>query len=447
MRAHLVGVVGELDAAGLAAAADLHLGLDDDRVAGRVGLGDGLVDGVGRRRPGSPGCRSGRSTACPGTRTDPRSGLLSVTRPSAGPRSSAPGAPTCCLAEWPSPRHTGSSCRRPSTLPGAPPGPGVRSPERLRSPFARAVVPVLGGIAVIALIFARHVGHRRLDLARRRRTHRSAGAVDVPGRRRRGGRRHRSPRTARSCSPASTRRAASARSSSTTRATTRHGWQPTGRYPADATPPARSTRCSGTERVHRLRRPPARRHRSRPAAEGVHPVVDERPTLSIDLSGVSEPHRRPPDRSRLVTLRLNGRLVTHVRRYREPRRPDRPSPRRKSDRRRRWLHYRRADAFRRRTVGAHRRSAPSGGSYQPGTSVVLDVADAPQESRSYEWQASGTTTSAEPSGSSYRLAAGAAGSAVEYTVVAKDAAGAESARASFTATVGSAADVSRTGRR
>ena len=45
--AHLVGVVGELDAAGLAPATDLDLGLDDDRVAGRVGLGDGLVDGDG----------------------------------------------------------------------------------------------------------------------------------------------------------------------------------------------------------------------------------------------------------------------------------------------------------------------------------------------------------------------------------------------------------------
>ena len=46
--AHLGLVVGELDAAGLAAAADLHLGLDDDRVAGLVGLGDGVVDRVGR---------------------------------------------------------------------------------------------------------------------------------------------------------------------------------------------------------------------------------------------------------------------------------------------------------------------------------------------------------------------------------------------------------------
>ena len=86
------------------------------------------------------------------------------------------------------------------------------------------------------------------------------------------------------------------------------------------------------------------------------------------------------------------------------------------------------------------------GPYQPGTSVVLNVADAPTGVAAYEWQASGTTI-AGASGSSYRLAAGAAGSAVEYTVVAKDAAGAESARASFTATVGSAATVSRTGRR
>ena len=52
VRAHLVGVVGELDAARLAAAADLHLGLDDDRIAGGFGGGDRLVDGVGRRRPG-----------------------------------------------------------------------------------------------------------------------------------------------------------------------------------------------------------------------------------------------------------------------------------------------------------------------------------------------------------------------------------------------------------
>jgi hypothetical protein len=44
---HLVGVVGQLDAAGLAPATDLDLGLDDDRIAGRIGRGDGLLDRVG----------------------------------------------------------------------------------------------------------------------------------------------------------------------------------------------------------------------------------------------------------------------------------------------------------------------------------------------------------------------------------------------------------------
>ena len=47
VQADLVGVVGQLDAAGLAAATDLHLRLDDDRVAGHLGGGDGLVDRVG----------------------------------------------------------------------------------------------------------------------------------------------------------------------------------------------------------------------------------------------------------------------------------------------------------------------------------------------------------------------------------------------------------------
>ena len=42
--ADLVGVVGELDAAGLAATTDLHLGLDDHRVADALGGGDRLVD-------------------------------------------------------------------------------------------------------------------------------------------------------------------------------------------------------------------------------------------------------------------------------------------------------------------------------------------------------------------------------------------------------------------
>ena len=44
VRAHLVGVVGELDATRLPASADLHLGLHDHRVARLVGLNHGLVD-------------------------------------------------------------------------------------------------------------------------------------------------------------------------------------------------------------------------------------------------------------------------------------------------------------------------------------------------------------------------------------------------------------------
>jgi O-succinylbenzoate synthase len=43
----LVRVRGQLDAARLAAAPDLHLRLDDDRVAGGVGLHDRLVHRVG----------------------------------------------------------------------------------------------------------------------------------------------------------------------------------------------------------------------------------------------------------------------------------------------------------------------------------------------------------------------------------------------------------------
>ena len=48
MGARLVGVLGDLDAAGLAAAADLDLGLDHARVADPLGRGHGGVD-VGRR--------------------------------------------------------------------------------------------------------------------------------------------------------------------------------------------------------------------------------------------------------------------------------------------------------------------------------------------------------------------------------------------------------------
>ena len=46
VQAGLVGGVGQLDAAGLAPPADLHLGLDHDRIAEPVGGGDGVVDGL-----------------------------------------------------------------------------------------------------------------------------------------------------------------------------------------------------------------------------------------------------------------------------------------------------------------------------------------------------------------------------------------------------------------
>ena len=48
----LHAVLGHLDAAGLAAAADLHLRLDDAGVADLVGRRDGLLDGGGRSAGG-----------------------------------------------------------------------------------------------------------------------------------------------------------------------------------------------------------------------------------------------------------------------------------------------------------------------------------------------------------------------------------------------------------
>ena len=50
--ARLVLVLGDLDAAGLAAAADLHLRLDDAREADLLRGGDGLVDGRARAAVG-----------------------------------------------------------------------------------------------------------------------------------------------------------------------------------------------------------------------------------------------------------------------------------------------------------------------------------------------------------------------------------------------------------
>ena len=71
MLARLVAVLGDLDAAGLAAAADLHLRLDDARVADLVGGGDGLVDGGRGPARRARARRGGRTAACPGTRAGP----------------------------------------------------------------------------------------------------------------------------------------------------------------------------------------------------------------------------------------------------------------------------------------------------------------------------------------------------------------------------------------
>ena len=57
--ADLVGVVGQLDAAGLAAAPHLDLGLDHHRVARRLRLGDGLVHGVGHPALGDGDAEAG----------------------------------------------------------------------------------------------------------------------------------------------------------------------------------------------------------------------------------------------------------------------------------------------------------------------------------------------------------------------------------------------------
>ena len=68
----LVGVRGQLDAAGLAAAADLHLRLDDRR--GRRGARRSREPPPGswRRRRPAPAGRAGRTGRAPGTRTGPR---------------------------------------------------------------------------------------------------------------------------------------------------------------------------------------------------------------------------------------------------------------------------------------------------------------------------------------------------------------------------------------
>ena len=104
VRAGLVGVGGELDAARLAAAAHLHLGLDHDRVADAVGDLDRLVDRGDRPRRRTRGCRSARRAACLGIRRDPRGGIVvDPARPHHKPERFA-GRRVVHRLPWPSPR-------------------------------------------------------------------------------------------------------------------------------------------------------------------------------------------------------------------------------------------------------------------------------------------------------------------------------------------------------
>ena len=79
MLARLASSCGDLDAAELAAPADLHLRLDRARVADLVGRRDGLIDRRARACPRARGCRGGRTAACPDTRADPSAGADSST--------------------------------------------------------------------------------------------------------------------------------------------------------------------------------------------------------------------------------------------------------------------------------------------------------------------------------------------------------------------------------
>ena len=72
VRANFCRVVGELDAARFAAAADVDLRFDHDRIADPVGDSDRVFDGLSRRRLTTPECQTGRRTACPEIPTDPR---------------------------------------------------------------------------------------------------------------------------------------------------------------------------------------------------------------------------------------------------------------------------------------------------------------------------------------------------------------------------------------
>ncbi len=167
------------------------------------------------------------------------------------------------------------------------PGSPVR-PPRLRSPLARAVLPVLGGIVVIGLIFlATWIAAALISRNGGEATSRLAPPVFPMGSATRHAPRPSTSRV-RSCSPTSTRRAATARSSSTTRAMTPPGagscTGATRRTRRPACPvtqvrhTARFTDCDGRVLdVTQLARP-----------DGVHPTVVDSQRLEIDLRAVTQ---------------------------------------------------------------------------------------------------------------------------------------------------------------
>ena len=78
-RSRLVGRLGDLDSAGLAAAPDLHLGLDDDLARRAPAASTRLRPEWMPLVPQEPAPRNVSAAPCPGTRTDPiQLGLLLV---------------------------------------------------------------------------------------------------------------------------------------------------------------------------------------------------------------------------------------------------------------------------------------------------------------------------------------------------------------------------------
>ena len=133
----------------------------------------------------------------------------------------------------------------------------------LRSPFARAVLPVLGGVACMALIgvftwaIAAYISRGGAEGSERLAPSTfTIGNVENLSRR---DRRERSAATSRS----SARRSARGRSwSTTTAAIATDGWRVYWAYPADRPATCVVEQVPGTSHVHRLRRPHPRRDRT-----------------------------------------------------------------------------------------------------------------------------------------------------------------------------------------